>query len=297
MNWLKVAVVVGLVGLVVSLNGCDDPFGEKRLKLEEEARRHAEALGSLKAQNRTLVQERKQLEIEVKSLTKENEKLKEQATAKSALASQLKEEVERLKAAGVAAVAAEAVEEAATMSNVDAHRQGREKRMAEITKAISTLEPRITNLRVEIARGKAKVSALIRASIDVRMIPPPGGYIKDGQVWRRGKRYNVGTAKDPWWRYRPDVPIGPAVKKGDFRTAHERSMAVEAAKTKLLPLFEELRPLEKELAQLKKELGKLRKEKIDEMARERAEEAKKADAEATQTPAEADDPGEAAKDF
>jgi len=302
MNWLKVAVVVGLVGLVVSLNGCDDPFGEKRTNLENEVRNLTEVVGSLKTQNRTIKEERRELEKEVKGLKKENEKLKEQVTAKSALASQLKEEVERLKAAGVAAVkavekaAAETAEKAATMPNVDAHRQGRESRMAEITKAISALELRITNLRVKISRGKAKVSTLIRATVDVRMIPPRGGFIRDGYVY--GRRLTCGRPEvvrspDPWRVHRhtdscyDSYRIGPAVKKGDFRTAHERSMAIEAARAKLLPLFEELRPLEKELAPLKKELGKLRKEKIDEAARERAEEAKKADAEATQAPGEA----------
>jgi len=100
-------------------------------------------------------------------------------------------------------------------------------------------------------------------------MPPAGGYTEgpssyhpDGQVYAR-QRWNAGSVTYPDWRERT-FPVGPAIKRGDFRTPHDKDMAIEAAKKKLLPLFEGLRPLEKELAKLKEELGKLSREKIEE---------------------------------
>ena len=258
------------------------------MKLAAEVRRLAEETGALKTQNRTIEQERGQLEGAVSSLRKENEKLKEQAVAQSALASQLKEEVERLRGGGVAAV--KAVEEAAAAEaaarqtaaeaaarqaaapaglSADELRQEREKRIAEITKDISALETRKTNLRSQIGAGQAEVTAFAKASVDAQVMPPAGGYTEapsryhpDGQVYAR-QRWNAGSVTYPDWRERT-FPVGPAIQRGDFRTQHDKDIAIAAAQKKLLPLFEELRPLEKELAQLKEELGKLNKEKIGE---------------------------------
>lgn len=259
MKWTALAALA-LVGLTLGASGCKEPW-----ESEAQVRQLVEETGSLKAQNRTLEQERKQLEREVSSLEKENEKLKEQVAAQSALASQLKEEIERLKVGGVAAVkavekavaaeaaAAEAAaRQAAAVSSPDELRQERERRMAEITKGISDLELRKTNLRVQIGAGQIGVSALVRASLDARMIPPAGGFISRGQVYRREMRGGNECF----------VPIGPAVKVGDFRTQKDKDTAIEAAKAKLLPLFEEVRALDDELGLLQKELDGLKQKKI-----------------------------------
>ena len=261
-----VLALIGLIGVVVYYVGLEQRT-EERFTSER---------GSFKTQIETAERGRRQLEGEVSSLKSENNGLKGQLAAESSVVTGLKEEIERLKVGGVAAVravaetaAAEAaarraaVPEAPTVPSADelrtVDRQEREKRIAEITKKISDLELRKTNLRAQIGAGQNEVAALSKASVDVRMIPPPGGYISDGQIYRRD-RYNVGTTQYPDWRER-SYAIGPAVKIGDFRTEHDKGMAMEAARTKLLPLFEEVRALDNELDPLKKELAKLGKEK------------------------------------
>ena len=276
-----VLVVLAIAGLVLVVSGCKEPW-----ESEAEVRQLVEETGSLKAQNRMLGQEQRRLEKEVNNLESENKKLEEQLAIEDDLVAKLKDEVERLKVDGIAAVravkravAAEAVEEetrraeALIKPSKDKLRQEREKRIAEVAKEISTLEPSITNLRAQIARVQAEVSSLTRATLDARMIPPPGGYISGGYVYRRrltcGRR-EILRSPNSWEVHRhteycyTSYRIGPAVKQGDFRTRHDKDMATEAARKKLLPLFEEMRPLDEELAQLKEELGKLRKEKIEE---------------------------------
>jgi hypothetical protein len=279
------------VGLVVSLNGCDDPFGEEKLKLQGEVRRLAEEVGNLKAQNHSIAQERERLEREMGSLREENKGLKEQVTVQHARVSQLEEEVGRFVADmdvdGTAKAEPEAVvvPQTETVLNADTLRQEQEKRTLEVTKAITDLELCIKNLRVRIGRGQAKVSSLTKATVDARVELPPGAYIEVDRdtgieyIYRReltcGRLEGTGRApgasrfgfvsehrhSENCYTHRN---IGPAVRVGDFRTVHDRTLAIEAAKTELLPFYEELRPLEKELAQLKEELGKLRKEKIEE---------------------------------
>jgi chromosome segregation ATPase len=276
-------VVLALAGLVLAVSGCKEPR-----ESEAEVRKLVEETGSLKAQNRTLEQERNQLESEVSSLKSENDRLKEQLAAESSVVTGLKEEVERLKVGGVAAVKAVekafATEAAARQAEVPAEPevpsadeppQEGEKSIPEITKAIADLELRKTNLRAQIGAGQTEVSALTRATIDTRMPVLTGCFVDGQNIYR--KRLICGHPEVVKSPYRSDVYahhhtdscftsdlIGPAVKEGDFRTQHDKDMAIEAAKAKMLPLFEEVRALDKELDQLQKELAELRKEKPSE---------------------------------
>ncbi|GAH34277.1 unnamed protein product, partial [marine sediment metagenome] len=219
-----------------------------------------------------------------------NKELKKQLAAESRVVVGLEKEVERLKVGGIAAVRAVkkavAAETAARHSEdhvpsaaapaasaEDELRQERENRIAEITKELSPLELRKTNLRARIGAGQAEVSSLARATLDTRMIPPPGGFIRDGYVYGRrltcGRR-EIVRSPNAWEVHRhtdscyTSYRIGSAVRQGDFRTQHEKSMAIEAAKRGLLPLFEEMRPLDGKLTELKAELGELRRAKIEE---------------------------------
>ena len=281
-----VLVVLALAGLVLVVSGCKEPR-----ESEAEVRKLVEETGGLKAQNRTLEQERNQLESEVSSLKSENNRLKEQLAAESGVVTGLKEEVERLKVGGVAAVkavekafateaasrqtAVPAAPAAPEVPSADEPPQEREKSIPEITKAVADLELRKTNLRAQIGAGQTEVSALTRTTIDTRMAVSTGCFVDGQNIYR--KRLICGhpeTAKSPYrWDvyahhhtdscYTSDL-IGPAVKEGDFRTQHDKDMAIEAAKAKILPLFEEMRALDKELDRLQKELAELRKEKTSE---------------------------------
>lgn len=93
---------------------------------------------------------------------------------------------------------------------------------------IADLERQLQDLRSRIALGQAEVTRLIRATVDTRYVPPPGGRVYDGQVWRRESDANGNVIR---W-----VPLGPAVKQGDFRTAGQRDAAIAEAKAALLPL-------------------------------------------------------------
>ena len=52
--------------------------------------------------------------------------------------------------------------------------------------------------------------------------------------------------------------LGPAVKKGDFKTAQDKEKATQAAKEELISLGQELRTLRDESAKAKEKLVKLR---------------------------------------
>lgn len=278
--WLLMLAVVGLVIAVVYYVDVEQR-AEDRFTAERDG---------FKTQISTAAQGRKQLEGQVRSLRSENRNLEKQLAAESRVVIGLEKEVERLKVGGIAAVRAVkkavAAETAArhgedhvpsaaapAASGTDELRRERESRIAEITKGISDLEPRITNLRAQIARGQAEVSSLTRATVDTRKEVPSGCYVDGDSIYRRrltcGRRV-ILRSPNYWEVHRhtdscyTSYRIGPAVKQGDFRTRHEKGMAIEAVRRGLLPLFEEMRPLDGKLTELKAELGELRRAKIEE---------------------------------
>jgi len=138
--------------------------------------------------------------------------------------------------------------------------------------AIDDLQGRITSLRAELARGNSKVSSLARAKVDVSRRPPangikipPGGSYgaysggADGLILRR-ERVSTGSYREGHrilqrYSYR-FVPVGPAIKRGDFRTNREKDAAIAIAKKEVLPLYEQLRKMQKELTRLRGDLVK-----------------------------------------
>jgi len=151
-----------------------------------------------------------------------------------------------------------------------------------LTIAIEELQSRLTTLRARIAQGQSKVTGLIRTTVDVPMkvpangivIPPGASWVPpgrsyprysggaDGLILRR-ERVSRGTRteghrlyQDYYYRY---VPIGAAIKRGDFSTSREKNAAVAAARSEVTPLHESAKELEKELERLKGDLAKLRK--------------------------------------
>lgn len=139
-----------------------------------------------------------------------------------------------------------------------------------LERSVADLQKRIELLRPRVGAGRSKIASLVRATIDQRMIPPPGGQIINGQIYRRvlscnynssnyTRQFQYGHTHDESC-YRSEQ-IGPAVKAGDFRSARDKDDAIRGAKEENLPLEVELTSLEKQLIESKSQLGKLRTDK------------------------------------
>jgi regulator of replication initiation timing len=108
------------------------------------------------------------------------------------------------------------------------------------------LETRIAALRPKVLVMRNKVTELSRSTVDIPTPVPPGGIIQNGTVF---KKESMIVA--PFYRL---VPVGPAVKKGDFRTADEKEEAVKKAKAEWMPLDQELKSLVAEQTAAKNKL-------------------------------------------
>lgn len=106
----------------------------------------------------------------------------------------------------------------------------------ELTQQDEVLADEIQGLQMQVNLGRAKVSKLIRATVDMDLILP-----------YRGSGIGVGRR----------IPGG---KKGDFRTEHERAMAVQAAREEAMPSEIELVLLKKQQVKLRSDLVKARAE-------------------------------------
>ena len=247
-----VALVV-LALAAVTLSGCES---EREAELETQVKRLSEETADLRKHITGADQERRDLQKQVKDLLAENARLNEQVGVERDATVRSKEEVHQLRSQLEAMAAARPAGPELTRAPEQAGgvetRTEREKegdRLEELKKAIAELEVQKTNARARINAGQAEVSALTRATIDVPMQVPPHGMVKDGQVYRRMLIDNA-----PYYQY---VPIGPAIKEGDFRTQRDKDQAIQEAKVKLLPLFEEVRAMDAQLEPLKSELAQL----------------------------------------
>jgi regulator of replication initiation timing len=122
--------------------------------------------------------------------------------------------------------------------------------VAEMEKTVADMDGRIKTLQSKVGLARNKIMGLARATIDQQLIPPAGGKIENGQVYRREPR--------EVWPYYIYAPIGPAVKTGDFRSFKDKEDAIRAAKEEASPMEQELKSLQDELAAAKAKLGKLR---------------------------------------
>jgi len=289
------AISLCLLVLLLCVGGCDserspDPgLEEEIVQLESERsslQAHADRLTkALEDTQRDRDNYRKRVDelgLEVKPL-----KLKIDALARAALESETREARSRKKVAELEDALARAIQAAGappapkpnarptptasprSTARTDSWEEQR------LTIAMEELQSRLTTLRAQIARGRSKVSSLIRTTVDVRMQTPPNGIVippggsyggyyggADGLILRR-ERVSNGTRRDGhrvyqdyYYRY---VPCGPAIKRGDFRTSREKEAAVAAAQREVTPLHEQARELEKELRRLKGDLAELRK--------------------------------------
>jgi len=258
-----------VVGLTLALAGCDS---DMRSQLESDVKRLEAKCDALKRENETLRlaadnlrAEKTVMEKDLSRLQPENNSLKRQLESqKSTAAAQIEQLKAQLAAAkqDTAAVAAPvspgSAEPAAPGTPAAPSAPGTppmpvrdETQIAEVERAAAELDTKITALQARVNQGRSKVLAVTRGTIDVRMVPPAGGAIIGGQVCRLDPNY-------PYYPYYNYVPIGPAVRQGDFRTQRDKDIAIQTAKEELLPLEQELKTLRDELTKTKEKLAKLR---------------------------------------
>ncbi len=204
----------------------------------------------------TLKSDLKKLQKEHADLQRDYEELAADAQTASAAAEKRKKEGE--------AKPPEAAPAVAKASEDPEPTDAEGSRVKELTTQQADLEAKITKIQAAIGVGQAKVSSLARATVDKKMEVPPGGKIENGQVYRREP-----CTHSTWYDGRyvrrgcPDCPhyaaIGPAVVRGDYRTAAEKSAAINALRAELAPLHSELRSLRDQLDKVKAELVALRK--------------------------------------
>jgi hypothetical protein len=266
---MKVATCLA-VGLAAFMAGCDTRANEqmesevKNLQARCEAfRRECDtlkaAVDDLKAQNAALERKRYGLETE-------NDTLKKQLEAERVASAQKIEQLTRdlaLAKVGAGAPVATAVADPAPGPKATATTPSPvvgtstpaadSASVVELEKIVANLDGRIKTLQPKLGLARSKIMGLARATIDQRMVPPAGGMIEGGQVYSR----EVGP-KYPYYPYYGFIPIGPAVKTGDFRSLKDKEDAIRAAKEETLPMEQEMKSLQDELAATKAKLAKLR---------------------------------------
>jgi outer membrane murein-binding lipoprotein Lpp len=276
-----------VVGLTVALAGCDS---DMRSQLESDAKRLEAKCDSLKRENETLRlavdnlrAEKAVMEKDLARLKSDNNSLKTQLESeKESAAAQIEQLKAQLAAArqatpppGAAAATPGSAKPAAPGTPPAPVRD--EQAIIEAERSVAELQSAITPIQARVNQGKDKILSIIRAAVDVPMVPPAGGVIRNGQIYslrctEPSVRWIVrGSHKDafgntvheryPVYHTHDDScyqPIGPAVKVGDFRTVLERNKAIQAAKDANLPLEQELKTLSDELTKTKEKLAKLR---------------------------------------
>jgi len=259
-----------VVGLTLALAGCDS---DMRSKLESDAKRLEATCDVLKRENETLRlaidnlrAEKTVMEKDLARLKSDTNSLKRQLESeKESAAAQIEQLKAQLAAArratpppGAAAAPPGPTAPAGAGSPATPGAPATppapvrdEAQIAEIERAAAELDAKITALQARANQGRDRILSLARATLDVGMVCPPGGAIIDGQVCRRDNDYPY----PPYYRF---VPIGPAVKKGDFANKSEKDTAIQAEKDKLLQLELQLKGMRDELTKAKSKLAKLR---------------------------------------
>lgn len=253
-----------VVGLTFALAGCDY---DMRSQLESEVKHLEAKCDALIRENETLRlavdnlrAEKTLMEKDLSRLRSENNSLRRDLETQNTNAAA---QIERLKAELAASVRSgtgtsqpvvptSLMPAGSAMPAPGAASSGPDPQaVADADNAVADLQAEIAQLEPKVGQSRAKINNLLRATVDVPMVPPPGGMIRDGQVWRRDSDY-------PYYPYYRYLPVGPAVKKGDFPTQHEKEKAIQSAKEANLPLEQQLRNLRDQLDKAKAGQAKLR---------------------------------------
>jgi hypothetical protein len=254
------------VGLTVALAGCGD---QPQTQSESDAKALRSRCDSLKRENETLKMTIDGLKVDVAAadrklygLKTENEALKRQL--ESARAAATKPAGSPAPADSKAADSAAAVTPAAgagmgggfapppvvPAAGPPAAAVGPSQAPPGLDKTVADLDGRIAALRTKVIQARTKITDLSRSTIDQVTPVPPGAIVKNDTVYRK-----ESLVVSPHYQY---VPLGPAIRKGDFRSQREKDDAVKKAKEEAVPLEQELRSLQAEQAAAKAKLLKLK---------------------------------------
>jgi regulator of replication initiation timing len=121
---------------------------------------------------------------------------------------------------------------------------------AGLEKTVANLEARIAILRPKVTQNRGRLADLVRSTIDQQMPVPPGGVVKGGVVYKK-----EGLIVAPYYQF---IPVGPAMRKGDFRTQQEKDDAIRKARDEAAPLEQEFKSLQADQVAAKVKLLKLK---------------------------------------
>ena len=244
------------IGLAAFLAGCDN---QTQNTADSEVK-------TLQGRVTSLTRENDRLKTSADTMKAENTSLARKLQALTVENSQLKRQVELARDAAKAAAAPVAAAPAADSNVVTtdgetvmggtaparpaAAAAAADREIVALERSVADLEARIADLRTKLQEARNKVTEISRSTVDVATPVPAGGTIQNGMVYRKDSLIVA-----PYFKY---TAIGPAVKKGDFRTAAERDEALHKAKDAVVPMDRDLKALQAEQAAAKGKLLKLK---------------------------------------
>ena len=246
-----------MLGLAAFLAGCDNDAQNAADSEMKTLRARVSSVGrendNLKASIDTLKAENTSMARKMQALTTENRQFKRdleiaRAAVPPAPAAPAKATVAAdsgLDAAPPAATAAQGKAVPAPTAAVAA-----ESPVAVLERSIAELETRIAELQPRIIEVRSKIAEVSRSSVDQVASVPTGALVRDGVVY---KKESLVVA--PYYKL---VPLGPAVRKGDFRSQAEKDDALHQARDAAAPVERELKALQAELTAAKVKLLKLK---------------------------------------
>ena len=242
------------IGLAAFLAGCDSQ-GQNAADSE---------LKTLQGRVTSLTRENDRLKTSTDTMKAENTSAARKLQALTVENSQLKRQLELARDAAKAAAAPVAAAPAAEPNVVTTDGEtvmggtaparpaaaAADREIVALERSVTDLEARIADLRPKLQEMRNKVTEISRSTVDVVTPVPAGGVIRGDTVYRKDSLIVA-----PYFKY---TAIGPAVKKGDFRTAAEKEDALHKARDAVTPMDRDLKALQAEQAAAKGKLLKLK---------------------------------------
>jgi predicted nucleic acid-binding Zn-ribbon protein len=247
-----------MLGLAAFLAGCDN-----------EAQNAADSeMKTLRARVASVGRENDNLKASIDTLKAENTSMARKMQALTTENRQLKRDLEIARAATPPAPAAPAQATAAAADSglsaappATIAAQGKavpapaatptaESPTAALERSIAELETRITELQPKIIEVRSRISEVARSTVDQAVSVPAGAIVQSGTIFKKEPLLVA-----PYYRL---VPLGPAVRKGDFRSQAEKDDALRQARDAAAPVERELKALQTELTATKVKLLKLK---------------------------------------